>query len=70
MSEMWEVRKRCEICQRTMIWNEINRYGEFTIRTNSNDENGGNQERENEEEPKERENEVREVRTRRRKICG
>ena len=49
--------------------NEINMRGECTIRTNSNNENGGNQERANEEEVEARKNEVREVINIMRQIC-
>ena len=38
------MRQRCEMRQRMTTWNEINMHGEFTIRINKNNENGGNQE--------------------------
>ena len=57
------MRQRCEVCQTTMIWNELSRCGECKIRANSNNENGGNKERVNAKEVEARENEVKEVRT-------
>ena len=54
MRKAREIRCRCEICQRKIIQNEINRCGECAIIKNSNNENGGNQERANEEESEER----------------
>ena len=61
------MRKRS--CQRTIIWNEINRYGECATIENNNDKNGCNQERANKEEAEEIENEVRTVKNSRRQTC-
>ena len=70
MSNEREIRQKCDMCDRIMMWNVVNRCEECRIRESSDDVNEENEEIGNEVNIVRRENRSVEVRSRRRQRCG
>ena len=70
MSNEREIRQKCDICDRIIMWNVVNRCEECRIRESSDDVNEENEEIGNIVNIVRRENRSVEVRSRRRQRCG